>query len=121
MHYFAYYDKDTCDTAQVARGNNAQQFNNYVVELMYIAFQTNLFVLAIWWLKCVWCSKIPGNLNHAAKTGDLLCSRAFSIKHHQTHAFQTKPANFYLLDGHDSIKALPIFHSNYQSHRKTSI
>ena len=48
MHYFAYYDKDTCDTAQVARGNNAQQFNNYVVELMYIAFQTNLFVLAIY-------------------------------------------------------------------------
>ena len=85
---------------------------------MYIAFQTNVFVLAIWWLKCVWCSKIPGNLNHAAKTSYLLCSQAFSIKHHQTNAFQAKPANFYPLDGHDSIKALPIFHSNYESHRK---
>jgi len=88
---------------------------------MYIAFQINVFVLAIWWLKCVWGSKIPGNLNHAAKTSYLLCSQAFSIKHHQTNAFQAKPANFYPLDGHDSIKALPIFHSNYESHRKTSI
>ena len=125
MHYFAYYDKDTCDTAQVAReithSNLITIIYNYVVEWMYIAFQTNVFVLAIWWLKCVWCSKIPGNLNHAAKTSYLLCSQAFSIKHHQTNAFQAKPANFYPLDGHDSIKALPIFHSNYESHRKTSI